>query len=146
MRPCQKRVGLGLISALTNKGELRWMVLPGAIKAPLLIRFFQRLIQDARRKVFLIRDNLPVHRAKSVRAWLAAHPTEIEVFRLPSYSPELNPDACLNADLKQAVTRQAPARSKAQLKRAAISHMRRLSKSPARIRSFFRHKPVRYAA
>ncbi len=81
-----------------------------------------------------------------MRAWLAAHPTEIEVFRLPSYSPELNPDACLNADLKQAVTRQAPARSKAQLKRAAISHMRRLSKSPARIRSFFRHKPVRYAA
>jgi transposase len=114
------------------------MVLPGAIKAPLLIRFFQRLILNL--------DNLPVHRAKSVRAWLAAHPAEIEVFRLSSYSPELNPDECLNADLKQAVTRQAPARIKAQLKRAAISHMRRLSKSPARIGSFFHHKPVRYAA
>jgi transposase len=146
VRPCQKRVRLGLISALTNKGELRWMVLPGAIKAPLLIRFLQRLIRDTRRKIFLILDKLPVHRAKSVRAWLAVHPAEIEVFYLPSYSPELNPDECLNADLKQAVTRQAPARSKPQLKRAAIRHMRRLSKSPARIRSFFRHKPIRYAA
>jgi transposase len=112
VRPCQKRVRLGLISALTNKGELRWMVLPGAIKAPLLIRFLQRLIRDTRRKIFLILDKLPVHRAKSVRAWLAVHPAEIEVFYLPSYSPELNPDECLNADLKQAVTRQAPARSK----------------------------------
>jgi transposase len=146
VRPCQRRAGLGLISALTNKGELRWMVLPGAIKAPLLIRFLQRLIRDTRRKIFLILDKLPVHRAKSVRAWLAVRSAEIEVFYLPSYSPELNPDECLNADLKQAVTRQAPARSKPQLKRAAIRHMRRLSKSPERIRRYFRHIPIRYAA
>jgi transposase len=146
VRPCQKRAGLGLISALTNKGELRWMVLPGAITAALLVRLLQRLIRDTRRKIFLILDKLPVHRAKSVRAWLAVHSAEIEVCYLPSYSPELNPDECLNADLKQAVTRQAPARSKPQLKRAAIRHMRRLSKSPERIRRYFRHTPIRYAA
>ena len=81
-----------------------------------------------------------------MRDWLAGHEAQIEVFYLPSYSPELNPDEGLNADLKQAVTRKAPARSKAQLKRAAISHMRRLSKPPARVRSFFGHKPFRYAA
>jgi len=146
VRPCQRRAGLGLISAVTNKGELRWMVLPGAIRAPPLLRFLQRLIQDARRKACLILDNLPVHRAKSVRAWLTEHSAEIEVFYLPSHSPELNPDECLNADLKQAVTRQAPARSKAQLKSAAIRHMRKLSKSPERIRRYFHHAPVRYAA
>lgn len=71
------------------------MVLPGAIKAPLLLRFLQRLIQDAGRKVHLILDNLPVRRAKSVRAWLTEHSAEIEVFYLPSYSPKLNPDECL---------------------------------------------------
>jgi transposase len=146
VRPCRKRLGLGLVSALTTKGELRWMVLPGAIKAPLLIRFLQRLIRDTRRKLFLILDRLPVHRAKSVRAWLAAHSAEIEVFYLPPHSPELNPDECRNADLKQAVTRHAPARSKPQLKRAAIRHMRRLSKSPERSRRYFRHTPIRYAA
>jgi hypothetical protein len=64
----------------------------------------------------------------------------------PSYSPDLNPDEGLNADLKQAVTRKAPLRSKQALKQAAVSHMRRLAKSPARVRSFFRQKSMRYAA
>src|SRR5690349_4581962 len=136
----------GPISAVTNKGELRWMVLDGAVKAPSLLRFLARLVRDAGRKVFLILDRLPVHRSAKLRAWLAGREAEIEVFYLPGYSPELNPDEGINGDLKQAVTREEPARSKAQLKRAAIGHMRRLSKLPNRVRSFFRHSTFRYAA
>ena len=146
VRPNHRRASVGLISAVTNKGELRWMVLDGAIKAPVLIRFLGRLIRDADRKVFLILDRLPVHRSRSVRAWLDGRGDEIEVFYLPPYSPELNPDEGLNADLKQAVTRKAPARSKPQLKRAVLGHMRKLSTSPARIRSYFGHQTFRYAA
>ena len=131
---------------MSNKGELCWKVLDGAIKAPELICFLQRLIKDAGRKVFLILDRLPVHRSALVRDWLARHKAQIEVFLLPSYSPDLNPDEGLNADLKQAVTRKAPLRSKPALKQAAISHMHRLSKSPARVRSFFHQKSMRYAA
>ena len=138
--------GLSLVSVVIDRGKLRWMAVVGAAKASTLIRFFRRLIREARRKVFLILDRLRVHRAGRVRDWLAAHPTKIEVFYLPAYSPELNPDEGLNADLKQVVTRKAPARSKPQLKQAIVSHMRRLSRSPARVRSYFRHKPVRYAA
>ena len=122
------------------------MILDGAVNAPALIRFLERLIREVGRKVFLILDRLRVHRAARVRDWLAEHRARIEVFYLPAYSPELNPDEGLNADLKQAVTRRAPARDKPQLKRAVVGHMRRLSKSPARIRSFFRHHTFRYAA
>ena len=68
------------------------------------------------------------------------------MFDLTAYSPELNPDEGLNAELKQVVTRKAPARSKQQLKRAAISHMHSLSKQPKRIRAIFRHQQFRYAA
>jgi transposase len=146
VRPCHRRIKLGLISAVTNKGELRWMVLDGAIKATIWIGFLARLVRDADCKVFLILDNLRVHRAHLVRKWLAAHTAQIEVFYLPSYSPELNPDEVLNADLKHAVTRKPPARNLRQLKCAVISHMRRLAKLPNRIRSFFNHQPVRYAA
>ena len=146
VRPNQRRAGLGLISAVTNKGELRWMILEGAIKAPRLIRFLQRLVQEAGAKVFLILDNLPVHRARIVQDWLAERRAEIEVFHLPAYSPELNPDEGLNADLKQAVTRKPPARSKHELKRHVISHMRSLSKRPDRIQSYFGHHTYRYAA
>jgi transposase len=91
-------------------------------------------------------DRLPVHRARQTRDWLAQRHAKIEVFYLPPYSPELNPDEGLNADLKQAVTRKAPARSKPQLKRAAISHMRKLSKMAGRIRAYFQHQQFRYAA
>jgi transposase len=146
VRVNHRRANLGLISAVTNKGELRWMVLDGAVKAPSLLRFLARLVRDAEQKVFLILDRLPVHRSAKVRAWLAGREAEIEVFYLPGYSPELNPDEGLNGDLKQAVTRQEPARSKAQLKHAVVGHMRKLSKLPDRVRSFFGHKTFRYAA
>jgi hypothetical protein len=71
VRPSHKRAGVALISAISNKGVLRWMVLECAITAPLLIAFLSRLIRDVTRKVFLILDRLAVHRAAAVRAWLA---------------------------------------------------------------------------
>jgi transposase len=146
VRVCSNRESLSLISTVTNQGKVRWMVFGGALNAKILIRFLKRLIQDAQRKVFLILDNLRVHHAKVVREWLATQVEHLEVFYLPSYSPELNPDECLNADLKQAVTSQAPARSKGQLKKATVGHLRKLSKSPERVKSYFQHQPVRYAA
>ena len=110
------------------------------------IRFLERLIRDARGKVFLIVDRLKAHRAWLVRDWLEAHRSEIELHYLPSYSPELNPDEGVNADLKQALPRREPARSKEQLRRAADRHMRSLSRRPQRIRALFRHPQFRYAA
>jgi transposase len=100
VRPNHRRIRLGLISAVSNRGELCWKVLDGAIKAPVLIDFLQRLIRDARRKVFLILDRLRVHRSAAVREWLARHKRQIEVSYLPSCSPEPNPDEGVNADLK----------------------------------------------
>jgi transposase len=146
VRVCRRRAGLSLLSAVANKGELRWMVVEGAVKAPDLVRFLRRLVRDAGRKVFLILDRLKVHRARLTRDWLAEHRAEIEVVYLPPYSPELNPDEGVNAGLKQAVPRKAPARSKRQLKRAVVSHMRGLSKRPQRIRAIFQHQQFRYAA
>jgi hypothetical protein len=146
VRVNHRRANLGLISAVTNKGELRWIALDGAIKAPDLLRFLARLVRDADRKVFLILDRLPVHRSAKVRDWLAGREAEIEVFHLPGDSRELNPDEGLNGDLKQAVTGKEPARSKAQLERAVVGRMRRLSKLPESVRRFFGHKTFRCTA
>ena len=44
------------------------------------------------------------------------------------------------------MTRKPPARSQPELKRTVINHMRRLTKLPKRIRSYFGHQPFRYAA
>jgi hypothetical protein len=87
-----------------------------------------------------------VHHAKPLKAWLAEHTDAIEVFYLPSYSPELNPDEMANADIKQAVTTLAPARTKLQLVKATARHLRSVQRQPERIRKYFEHEPVRYAA
>ena len=71
VRVCQTRIKLSLITAVTNKGELRWMIVDGAANASTFLRFLERLIRDARGKVFLIVDRLKAHRARMVRDWLA---------------------------------------------------------------------------
>jgi transposase len=91
-------------------------------------------------------DNLRVHHAKIVKAWLAKHEEAIEIFYLPSYSPELNPDECLNGDLKAGVHSGKPARTKSHLKKKIVSHMRMLQKKPQRVAKYFEHVKIRYAA
>ncbi len=141
-----KRHSASLISSVTNQGKVRFMIYDKAMNAQLLIRFFKRLIQDAGRKIFVILDNLRAHHAKIVKEWLKKHEDEIEVFHLPSYSPELNPDELLNCDLKAGVHSGPPARSDEQLKSKMLSHMRMLQKTPARVKKYFEHGKVRYAA
>lgn len=141
-----KRESINLISAITNQGKVRFRIFDGTMNADILIDFMQRLIKDAKRKVFLILDNLRVHHAKVVKAWLAEHKDEIEVFYLPSYSPELNPDEYMNCDLKAGVHGSTPARSKAELKAKAIAHLRKLQKLPGRVMKYFQAEPIRYAA
>ena len=118
----------------------------GALDSDQLIEFLKRVVKERPSTRHLILNNLRVHHGKLVKAWVAKHEDEIEVFYLPSYSPELNPDEMLNADLKQAVMTKAPARTKGQLLKTTTSHMRKLQKSPERVKSYFEHAPVKYAA
>ena len=77
-----------------------------------LIEFLGALTKDTGRKMFLILDNLRVHHSKPVKAWVEERKDKIELFCLPSYSPELNPEERLNADLKHAIGSKAPARTR----------------------------------
>jgi transposase len=141
-----KRTSTNMISAITNQGKVRFRVFDGSMNADILIDFCKRLIKSAKRKVFLILDNLRVHHAKVFKPWLAEHEDQIAIFYLPSYSPELNPDEYLNCDLKAGVHSGKPARNKKQLKRKVISHMRMLQKKPKRVAKYFEHRKIRYAA
>lgn len=96
-----KRFSCSVISSLTNRGTLRFMIYDGALNAALFLNFLRRLVTDARRKVFLIVDNLRVHHAKRVTAWLQANSRRIKLFYLPPYAPEYNPDEFMHNDLKQ---------------------------------------------
>ncbi|WP_331694822.1 IS630 family transposase [Pandoraea sputorum] len=140
------RQKLSMIATVTNQGKTRWMIIDEAFDADKLIEFLQALIQDASRKVFLILDNLRVHHSKVVKAWVAQRQDQIELFYLPSYSPELNPEERLNADLKREIGKRVPVRTKAKLREAANEHMTMLEDTPERVMSYFQDRRVRYAA
>ncbi|MBS1210858.1 MAG: family transposase [Proteobacteria bacterium] len=104
-------------------------------------------IKDAEKKEFLILDNLHVHHSKPVKAWAAEHFESIELFYLPSYSPELDPEERLNAGFKHAIgSKKVAARTKAKLKVASTQHIQGLEKSPERVMTFFQDPRVKYAA
>jgi transposase len=143
IHPRCKRVNL--ISTVTNQGKVRFMVYDDKMNSQTLIKFMGRLIKDSEKKVFLILDNLKVHHSHLVKDWLKEHEAQIEVFHLPAYSPELNPDEYLNCDLKVGVHSGVPARTKGQLKHKTISHLKKLQKLPGRIKKYFKHPKIAYA-
>jgi transposase len=110
------------------------------------IRLLERLVTGAGRRVLLIVDNLKVHHSRLVKEWLRKHKDQIEVFYLPTYSPERNPDEYLNGDLKASLRSKRPPRDRQQLEANLKSHMHRLSKSPEHVGSYFQDQYVRYAA
>ncbi len=112
-----------MIATVTNQGKTRWMVVDDSFNADKLIEFLAALVKDTDKKVLLILDNLRVHYAKTAKAWLVGHRDKIEVFYLPSYSPELNPEERLNVDLKQAIGKKVPVRTNAKLRAATEQHM-----------------------
>lgn len=140
------RQKLSMLASVTNQGKARWMIINDAFNHEKLIELFKALIADAGRKVFLIPDNLGVQHCKPVKSWLAEHLDQMEVFYLPSYSSELNPEERLNADLKQVVRRKIPARTKAKLRAATEEHMAVIGREPDRVKAYFRDPWVEYAA
>lgn len=121
------------------------MVYEGALRTDTFLKFLRRLIKDAERKVFLIVDNLKVHHATKVRKWIETHTDEIELFFLPPYSPEHNPDEYLNHDVKTHTRGNPSPHSALDLKNGLISYMRKLQRKTNKISRFFDHDLVRYA-
>jgi transposase len=146
IRQTAKRERINMISSITNQGQVRFMFYRDNMNSKRLIEFMRRLTKDAGRKVFLILDNLKVHHSKIVKAWLEKHKAKIEVFYLPSYSPELNPDEYLNNSLKQRVHSGERAQNANQLESKARKHMRSLQNNRIKTKKFFEHRCARYAA
>jgi len=140
-----QRFGCNMISTITNRGTLRFMVFPKRFTQPVLLAFLRRLLRSVKGKVFLIVDGHPVHHGKMVQRWLAAQQDRIALFFLPGYSPELNPDELLNQDIKSHAGRQRP-KDPVQMMRSLRGHLRSTQKQPGKVRRYFREEHVAYAA
>ncbi|MCF7957130.1 MAG: IS630 family transposase [Phycisphaerae bacterium] len=119
-----KRFSVNMISPLTNKGQLRFMIYEGSFNADTFLTFLRRLTKNAKQKIFLIVDDLRVHHAKKVKAWAEKHSKKIKLFFLPPYSPEHNPDEYVNQDIKQVLKKKPSPDSQKQLHEDMSSYMR----------------------
>lgn len=134
------------ISAISNQGDVRFMTYTRTMNAALFLVFLERLLRGTVAKVFLIVDRLGAHQTPEVKAWVATHTDRLEVFYLPSHAPELNADEYLNHDLKEQVHAGGLPADKAEERWRIQDFMRHLLHLPERVRSYFQHPSVQYAA
>ena len=122
------------------------MAVRGRVNAVEFIDFMERLIHGVERKVFLLVDGHPVHKARKVKRFVESHNERLQLFYLPPYSPELNPDERVWNDLKNNAVEKQVITTPKELHRAVISHLRSIQKSPARVRSCFNNETTMCAA
>jgi transposase len=140
------RFKCNMISAISNKGQLHFMVFRGIFNADLFNDFLSRMLRQHREKIFLIVDRHPVHRSSDVRTWLKSHGNRVRMYFLPGYSPELNPDELLNQDVKSNALGRKRARNAQELVSNTRSFLWSRQRRPETVKKYFHGKHVRYAA
>jgi transposase len=146
VRGTGNRFGCNMISAISNRGKLYFMLFTHTFVSGVFLEFLKRLVRQVDQKVLLIVDGHGVHKSRAVRQWCEKHRDQIEIFLLPAYSPELNPDEMLNNDVKTNAVRRHRARNLPELQGNVRAHLSRRQRRPHIVRSYFRGPTVRYAA
>ena len=134
-----------MISALTSRGDVRYMLYEGSMNQQRLITFMRNMVRTSTQKIFLILDNLKVHHGKIVAEWVSKHQDKIELFFLPPYAPESNPDEYLNHGLKLSVHSGDLPKNISDIRHKTNSFMRTLLRNKYKVSAFFRHYLVSYA-
>ena len=145
LRKSGRKFRINMISAVTNKGALRFMCYTSTMTQSKFILFLSKLAASTDGPVIAITDNLSVHHGKRVRAWVEKQ-EDFTLEFIPSYSPELNPDEYLNRDLKRNVNARRMPRNLSELKENVMSFMLSIQKQPARIMSYFNSRHITYAS
>lgn len=140
------RFSFSLISAVSSRGLMRFMVTEGGVNSAVFIQFLKRLITGAKRKIFLIVDNGPSHISKKTKEFVASISEKLELFYLPPYSPDLNPDELVWNHLKTNTVGRSTVTDKANFKKQVTRSMKSLQKNKNKLRSFFQKPSLKYAA
>ena len=141
-----KKIRVNMMSAITNQGKLRFMLYEGKMNQQRMVDFLQRLTSTNGRKLYIILDNLPVHHGKILKAWVEKHSEKVELFYLPSYSPDKNPDEFFNGTLKREIEKHGNAKNKEEFISNVRASAMALQRDKERLKNLFRAEPIIYAA
>lgn len=141
-----QRFSLNMISAISNKGYLQFMIIDGRFNSEVFETFLKQMIKYSRQKIYFVTDGHPAHKTKKLNEWLIANKKRIEVFFLPPYSPELNPQEYVNQDVKTNVIGKKRPINKVQMKNNVEDFMKIRKNDKRQVQKYFHEKHVRYAA
>ena len=134
----QKGIWVGVTSAVSPRGHLVFKFAKGNFNSATLIDFMKSLRQHFRgRKLFFIIDGAPSHRSKVVKNFVQKNSSWLSIFRLPAYSPELNPDEEVWNFTKTKQLDAKPMKDKKELRSKVLRALRSLQKNPEKIKSCF---------
>ena len=138
-------IGVNMISAITNKGKLRYHFYSGNFNQQIYIGFLTRLIKVTEKRVYVIVDNCSTHRGLLAADWKSKKNDSITIFNLPSYAPDLNPTEYLNNNLKRVLLYKGYFKNVKEVEEKAMSIMRSIQSTKSRVESFFDNEFVKYA-
>jgi transposase len=138
------RQSVSAASAVNAKGAFWFATYKGGINAELFVAMLGQLIRHRKKPLFLIIDSLPAHKAKSVQDYVQSTGGKLELFFLPGYAPELNPDELVWSYMKRTGTAKSPLARGASLQDAIEADLLNIKNNPALVRSFFRAPDVAY--
>ena len=138
------RHAVKIVSAIGQRGQLSFQVHEGSMNAERFTEFLESLIHDFDTPIFLVVDGSSVHKANIVKEYVASTQGRLELFFLPPYSPELNPDEWVNKNVKHDRIAKAVPLTRDELKAVAIEALERLKKCPGIVRGFFGDPKLAY--
>lgn len=141
-----QRFSLNMISAISNRGHLQFMIIDGRFNSMVFLLFLKRLIKYSRQKVYFITDGHPAHKTQQLNAWLLENRKRIEVFFLPPYSPELNPQEYVNQDVKTNIIGKKRPINKDQMRNNVEDFMTKRKNDKIQVQKYFHNKRVQYTA
>jgi len=138
-----RRFSLNMLSAISPSAKMRFMLNEGTTTAKVFIEFLKRLLIGEEKPVFLIVDGHPAHKSKKVSDFVSSTEGKLQLFFLPPYAPQLNPDEVVWVHVKRSISRRL-VQSKEHMKELALSALHRIQKLPELIKSFFRQPECLY--
>jgi transposase len=141
-----QRQSINAISALSNTGAFWYHLYSGRFNADKFIDCMNDFMKHRIKPVFMIMDGHPVHKSKKVKDYVASRGGKLQLFLLPPYAPDLNPDELVWHQMKHLGTSKKPLKKGESLKERAKNDLQSIKNNVALVKSFFREQSVSFAA
>ena len=140
-----QRQSINVISAVNASGAFWAATYTGKLNAESFVEFLRDFMKGQRRKVMLVVDGHPAHKAKLVKEYIAGLSGRLELHFLPPYAPDLNPDEFVWNYMKGTGVSKRPLKKNESLRKRVEQDLNAIHNDKVLVASFFSAESVAYA-